>query len=253
MSEDTQDGRRSIWTPIVPVIAGGALTLIGGVIGSYFTFINAGRDLDIKMIELSLSILGGEKGGADDPAEDVSYVEARLFALRTLKKYSGVEIADEVMRPWAQGGRIPSAAAVLPYPNTTGLPSGGLGGGFGGFGGFGGPGGGLGSGVGGGFGGFGGSGRGLGSGFGPSVGDFAPSPIAEIPNGYSPVAAIEGSNIITKSVKSNDRLILGKLSAYDCLGFRDAYIEKLVTPDAFKTWKSSFCKSTESNRSERPD
>jgi len=132
-----------------------------------------------------------------------------LFALRTLKKYSGVDIPDDVMQPWAQGDQIPARPQVFnpysPFSPPMGLP-------------------------------------GMLGGFNPWSGNSLHTPIAEIPEGYAKPATIEGNNIVAKSLSSNDRLVLGTLSGLDCLGIRAPFIENMTSPSSFSAWKSSNCK-----------
>lgn len=70
---------------------------------AYFVFIKENRELDIRMVELSLSILKGEF--KDDQISNP--IHARRFALRVLEKFSGVEIDDDELENWAKGGGVP--------------------------------------------------------------------------------------------------------------------------------------------------
>lgn len=87
--------------------------VIGGIFvwaGQLLVFSNSSRELDIKMVDVSLSILSGERGRSKQDIDSASayqeYKLARLFALRTLSKYSGVSISKSEMEEWAAGGRI---------------------------------------------------------------------------------------------------------------------------------------------------
>jgi hypothetical protein len=98
------------WVEIPKLLATGAIAALATIVVGYFTFFNQSRELDIKMVELSLSILAGERGGVvEDKAGTQAYGEyeiSRLFALRALSRYSGVALSTEEMQAWAESGSI---------------------------------------------------------------------------------------------------------------------------------------------------
>lgn len=95
----------------------GLVAAAAAVVGSYFTFFNEGRQLDIEMVGISLSILNGEKGGVTRPTtqdgED-QYLMGRKFALRALAKYSKVDIPTDELEQWARSGRLAFGAYPTP-------------------------------------------------------------------------------------------------------------------------------------------
>lgn len=85
---------------------GTAVATFAGVLGSitvaYFTFLNTDRGHDIRMVEISLSILRGE-------GDKETSLPARKFALDMLEKFSGVEIVPSEADAWARTGTTPFA------------------------------------------------------------------------------------------------------------------------------------------------
>lgn len=87
--------------------------LLGGIIGSIVTagvaalgYFSKDRELDIRMVEISLSILKGEATGDNT-------LDARRFALQALHQYSGVPIASDVLERWATNGKLPFEEIAL--------------------------------------------------------------------------------------------------------------------------------------------
>ncbi|BCG69485.1 hypothetical protein MesoLj113a_06430 [Mesorhizobium sp. 113-1-2] len=84
-------------------MGGGLAGAVAGALASVFVAItnyaNRDRELDIKMVEISLSIL---KGDQDDRS-----VNARTFAIKALSKYSGVPIDQKTIEDWALNGTLP--------------------------------------------------------------------------------------------------------------------------------------------------
>jgi hypothetical protein len=93
---------------VLKVVAGALIGGIATIVVGYFTFFNAGRELDQKMVDISLAILSGQKGGVttQGTGDGDQYYYGRLFALRTLSKYSQVEIPAAEMAAWAKSGAI---------------------------------------------------------------------------------------------------------------------------------------------------
>ena len=83
--------KRAVWIPALVAL----IAMIGSVGGAALTWSNKGRELDIRMIDISLSILKGDDRGTQPK-------EAKLFALRVLERYSGVRIPDEERVSWAE-------------------------------------------------------------------------------------------------------------------------------------------------------
>jgi predicted NACHT family NTPase len=87
--------------------------LIGGGIAAYATVhaaelefenrakevANQARQLDVEMVKISLSILGGEISDKT--------TASRRFALNALQKYSGVEMIGVDMDQWLAQGSVP--------------------------------------------------------------------------------------------------------------------------------------------------
>ena len=87
---------------ILAALIGGAASLGAG----YLTFMNTDRGHDLKMVEISLSILRGE-------SEAEKSTMARTFALRALEKYSGVQLSDAEFSAWVSGGTVPFVPTSL--------------------------------------------------------------------------------------------------------------------------------------------
>ncbi|MBG6160568.1 hypothetical protein IWQ54_000218 [Labrenzia sp. EL_195] len=82
---------------VVSAMAGAAATIAVGSFG-YF---NKDRELDIQMVNVSLSILRGEATGDKDT------LQSRRFALRLLRKYADIEIPEDEFNDWAEKGNTP--------------------------------------------------------------------------------------------------------------------------------------------------
>jgi hypothetical protein len=63
---------------------------------------NQSRQLDVEMVKISLSILGGEISDKT--------TASRQFALNALKQYSGVEMVGVDMDQWLAQGSVPDQA-----------------------------------------------------------------------------------------------------------------------------------------------
>jgi len=72
----------------------------GTIYVSTFDYFNKSRELDLKMVDVSLAILRGDKG---DSEKEQSII-AREFALRALRKYSNVELKDNDLNEWVKTG-----------------------------------------------------------------------------------------------------------------------------------------------------
>lgn len=94
---------------ISDAIATAALSLVSGVVGAgitaYLGYLNTDRGHDLRMVEISLSILRG-----DTEAEKTEH--ARRFALRALEKYGKVDIPDDEFEEWVKSGKVPFEAIV---------------------------------------------------------------------------------------------------------------------------------------------
>ena len=78
---------RKWWQDLLIGIGASTITVVG-VLGSAATgYWNKDRELDIQMVNVSLSILRADTKGTEGEIP-------RRFALRTLEKYSGVDIPD---------------------------------------------------------------------------------------------------------------------------------------------------------------
>lgn len=118
------DFRGLAWSELWPKALLSTLSaVVGGVFvlsGQGLTYTSQSRELDLKMVDISLSILSGDRGGVGKDVDSKSAYEeyrlARLFALRALSKYSGVEIPEDEMAQWATSGRI--AFGAIPTADT---------------------------------------------------------------------------------------------------------------------------------------
>lgn len=89
--------RNALLIGAIGAVVGAAATILTGAFG-YF---NKDRELDIRMVDVGLAILRGER------ADDEQTLPARQFALRLLRKYADVEIPDNEFDAWAQSGVTP--------------------------------------------------------------------------------------------------------------------------------------------------
>ncbi len=81
------------------MVLAGVGAIIGTLLTNWFTYASKSRELDIRMVEISLSILAGEN-------EDSNTLQARRFALRALERYSGVDIPADDFESWALKGEV---------------------------------------------------------------------------------------------------------------------------------------------------
>lgn len=87
------------WQTFAVSVITALITSIATTIAATYTYWNTDRSLDIEMVRISLSILSGEN-------QDTS-LNGRKFALRSLAKYSDVEIPDDEFEQWALTGTVP--------------------------------------------------------------------------------------------------------------------------------------------------
>lgn len=92
--------RRRWWQDALIAGAGAAFALVGVGITASTGFASKNRELDIAMVNVSLSILRGDNDGTKS-------TRARSFALRTLAKYSGVDISAVDFESWLNDGTVP--------------------------------------------------------------------------------------------------------------------------------------------------
>ena len=85
----------------VKLIGSGAVGIILGVLGAAYAdtlgYLHEDRELDIRMVDISLGILRGERGDND------AGVPARRYAIRMLAEFSGVYISPDETEKWAKG------------------------------------------------------------------------------------------------------------------------------------------------------
>jgi hypothetical protein len=93
------DLRRVFDHPVVSAIIGGGLV---SVLVPTLGYWSKDREMDITMVNISLQILSAEATKTSEPG--------RKFALRSLERYSGVDIPDEDFEIWAREGTIPDIA-----------------------------------------------------------------------------------------------------------------------------------------------
>lgn len=82
-------------------IASAAVGATATILTGAFVYFNKNKELDIQMVQISLSILSGEDTGKKS-------APARKFALHMLENYTGVEIPRDDFDSWVDGGVLPS-------------------------------------------------------------------------------------------------------------------------------------------------
>ncbi|MCP4318363.1 MAG: hypothetical protein GY789_20685 [Hyphomicrobiales bacterium] len=82
-----------------------AIGVVGTIGSGAFGYWNTDRNQDIQMVNIALSILGGEN-------KDTSF-EGRMFALYVLEKYADVKINNKA--EWATSGTLPKDIYVPGY------------------------------------------------------------------------------------------------------------------------------------------
>jgi hypothetical protein len=95
--------RESLYIGLFGSVIGALLGATATISTSGFGYLNKDRELDIKMVEIGLSILNGEKTKNSQPARD--------FAVSLLGKYADVEI--KYREDWVQGGDVPYSVIYL--------------------------------------------------------------------------------------------------------------------------------------------
>lgn len=85
------------------------ITVVGVIWGAQLGFWNKDRELDLKMVDISLQMLNAE----DTKSQPL---EAKRFALRALRKYSDVELSDDQIEAWVQAG--PTLLSPIPSSGT---------------------------------------------------------------------------------------------------------------------------------------
>lgn len=80
-------------------VVGAAIGALGTIWTSAFGYWNKDRELDIQMVNIALSILGGENKETSLPG--------RKFAVDLLETYSRVPIDDGDALKWAETGTLP--------------------------------------------------------------------------------------------------------------------------------------------------
>ena len=86
------------------VIVGVISAFIGAaasIATSSLTYFNSSRELDIRMVNVALTILSAKEKGTDTE-------QARRYALRALERYGGVDIPDSEFEQWAKTGTVPT-------------------------------------------------------------------------------------------------------------------------------------------------
>ncbi|MFN0191856.1 MAG: hypothetical protein ACKVP5_07740 [Aestuariivirga sp.] len=89
-----------MWKDISIPLLSAVLAAGGGFLGATTSYWNKDRELDIRMVDVALTILSGKDEGTKTK-------QAKAYALDLLEKYGGVEIVDEAELAWANGGELP--------------------------------------------------------------------------------------------------------------------------------------------------
>jgi hypothetical protein len=93
----------SLGTSLISGVAGAAIGAFATVATGAFGYLNKDRELDIRMVDIALSILSGDNKGVD--AEP-----GRRFALRLLQTYSQTNIPPEEFDVWVSRGTLELSA-----------------------------------------------------------------------------------------------------------------------------------------------
>ncbi|MCV0427218.1 MAG: hypothetical protein K5905_17285 [Roseibium sp.] len=83
---------------LIGSLIGSALTFIAAVVTSILGFWNDNRELDLKMVDVALAILAGEKGGTTENQPP----EARRFAINALRNNSNVAMDEIHWNAWIE-------------------------------------------------------------------------------------------------------------------------------------------------------
>lgn len=92
-------GDINIWVTLLTAIGGAIVGSAATIVTGAFGYLNTNRGQDIQMVNIALSILGGDN-------KDTS-VPGRKFALRALREYTQVNIPDDEFEQWALSGTLP--------------------------------------------------------------------------------------------------------------------------------------------------
>ncbi len=87
-------------TVVVTSLGAGTVAAIATIWASAFGYWNKNRSQDIEMVNIALSILGGDNKDTSKPG--------RRFALRVLEKYAGVDIPKDEFEEWSNSGTLPA-------------------------------------------------------------------------------------------------------------------------------------------------
>jgi len=79
-------------------VLGAALGTLATLVASTFDYWNKSRELDIRMVDVAVTILSAKDEGTKSR-------NARVYALELLEKYGGVEIPNK--KEWAAEGELP--------------------------------------------------------------------------------------------------------------------------------------------------
>lgn len=105
VTEKRSEGAMANWLEGLKIVAAGigaaAVGALATIATEAFGYWNTDRDQDIQMVNIALSILGGEVKDQDKSEP------GRKFALRLLRKYADVEIPETEFNEWARDGTLP--------------------------------------------------------------------------------------------------------------------------------------------------
>lgn len=94
MSETKDSGKAKL--SFLSATVGGLLAAAATIVTGSFGFWNDSRELDLRMVDVALAILAGEKGGKIHGQPK----EARRFAVNALKQHSQVRMDDTYWSSW---------------------------------------------------------------------------------------------------------------------------------------------------------
>lgn len=95
------EAKEPAWLQLTKIGLSGALVLAGAAIGAWLTWNNKDRELDIRMVEIALSILKGDATENSRPAREYPGADT-------------IDLDDALWREWVTGGDVPFTSVQSP-------------------------------------------------------------------------------------------------------------------------------------------
>lgn len=113
-----ETSKLGVWTVLFASIIGSFLAFAGVFITQTTGWWKDSRDLDLRMVDIALAILAGEKGEGKtgQPAE------ARAFAIAALRQHSNVKMEPETWKSWVSNRARLDVGSLPDWPALEGLP-----------------------------------------------------------------------------------------------------------------------------------